>query len=93
MQWVVAFLLYHRRLSFGLTLYHTTGSACGFLPATKKLRAMAYRMFILYSKMVKPLKRGGTWKCENKKHSQAELLEKLDTSSLLTPDVPNSSKS
>ncbi len=46
---------------------------------------------LLDSRMVKLVKRGGTWKCENKKPSQAALLEKLDTS--LTPDVPASSKS
>ena len=46
---------------------------------------------LLDSRMVKLVKRGGTWKCENRKPSQATLLEKLGTS--LTPDVPESSKS
>ena len=46
---------------------------------------------LLDSRMVKLVKRGGIWKCENKKPSQAALLEKLGTS--LDPDVPDSSKS
>ena len=46
---------------------------------------------ILDSRMIKLVKRGGIWKCENKKPSQAALLEKLGTS--LSPVVPDSSKS
>ena len=46
---------------------------------------------LLDSRMVKIVKRGGVWKCENRKQSQVVLLEKLGTS--LNPDVPVSSKS
>ena len=41
---------------------------------------------LLDSRMVKLVKRGGTWRCENRKPSQAALLEKLSTS--LSLDIP-----
>ena len=45
---------------------------------------------ILDSRMVKLVKRGGVWKCENLKSSQKNLLEKLGTS--IFHSIPASSK-